>query len=418
MDAIIQSKFAVFYRKRIKKHRLLRSVVLIAMRIFFKTNGYLSKKKYKLIKQNIYAQLTGARLEVAPSYKTCNPRPSIFPSRAIEELGIKSYYKYEMPPAYISVIEDALVFAGTGIIVKDLNAIYSDSINIKKEIVFEEYRCYTRFCWDYQFASWFLPTKWALEIPEAASFTDTASANFAHWLTEILPKIVLFCSQPQFKDVPLILNDGLPASILESARVAAGPERRLYLLSSRYSVKVGRLHLTSSVGYAPAGSRGKRGNNFVEGHFNGHALRQMRHVMHTAAADFPHCGERLYLRRQSSMRSLLNNDEIEKILEEQGFTSIDTGQMSFLEQVAAMAGARWIVAPGGAALANLMFCKPDTNVVVLAAAKRENAYFYWDNMARPFDVKVSFVLGASKDHDIHADYQINPADLLDALSQR
>jgi hypothetical protein len=78
-------------------------------------------------------------------------------------------------------------------------------------------------------------------------------------------------------------------------------------------------------------------------------------------------GRHLYLTRAAGRhnRSVLNEAEVVRLLEALGFTVLDPGELSVAEQVRAFAEADVIVAPHGAALANLAFCSPGSAVVEL-----------------------------------------------------
>ena len=76
---------------------------------------------------------------------------------------------------------------------------------------------------------------------------------------------------------------------------------------------------------------------------------------------------RLYITRGPSAnnRTVRNEAEVIALLTERGFEPIDPGQMSVRDQIAAFATATAVVAPHGAALANLHFCSPGSSVVEL-----------------------------------------------------
>lgn len=74
----------------------------------------------------------------------------------------------------------------------------------------------------------------------------------------------------------------------------------------------------------------------------------------------------LYLRRgPSARRPLVQEDGLEQALRQRGFAVIDAGSLPLSKCIAAFANARWVVAPHGAALANLVFAKPGTRVLEL-----------------------------------------------------
>jgi len=74
----------------------------------------------------------------------------------------------------------------------------------------------------------------------------------------------------------------------------------------------------------------------------------------------------LYLRRgPSALRPLVQEDGLEQALRQRGFAVIDAASLPLSKCIAAFANARWVVAPHGAALANLVFAKPGTRVLEL-----------------------------------------------------
>ncbi|MCW5738086.1 MAG: glycosyltransferase family 61 protein [Enhydrobacter sp.] len=69
-------------------------------------------------------------------------------------------------------------------------------------------------------------------------------------------------------------------------------------------------------------------------------------------------------RNDSSMRRVLNEEtEIVPVLRDLGFDIVRPGEMSLVEQIERFRRARVIVAPHGAALTNLLFCRPGLALV-------------------------------------------------------
>ncbi|MFO0017578.1 MAG: glycosyltransferase 61 family protein [Synechococcaceae cyanobacterium] len=75
---------------------------------------------------------------------------------------------------------------------------------------------------------------------------------------------------------------------------------------------------------------------------------------------------RLYLSRAGeSRRGVRDEALIQPLLERYGIRRLDPGQLSLAQQVRLFSQAAWVIAPHGAALANLAFCSPGTLVVEL-----------------------------------------------------
>lgn len=87
---------------------------------------------------------------------------------------------------------------------------------------------------------------------------------------------------------------------------------------------------------------------------------------------------RLYVTRGGARntRRLVNEDEILRQLEPHGFVVLDPGAHSVQEQIDHFTAAEVIVAPHGAALANLAFCSPGVRILELFAPRYVNPC-YW-----------------------------------------
>jgi capsular polysaccharide biosynthesis protein len=82
-------------------------------------------------------------------------------------------------------------------------------------------------------------------------------------------------------------------------------------------------------------------------------------------------GPMIYIGRgDAPVRRLVNEDEVVRSLAPLGFQKVLLTGMSIEEQVALFAQARAIVAPHGAGLANIAFCRPGTAVVEIVSPDR------------------------------------------------
>jgi hypothetical protein len=76
-------------------------------------------------------------------------------------------------------------------------------------------------------------------------------------------------------------------------------------------------------------------------------------------------------------RRLLNQVEVEDRLAAKGFTIVDPGSMNVEEQIAIFKGADLVVGTCGAAMTNIVFCKPGTGVVSLVPAAFPDTFFWF-----------------------------------------
>jgi len=253
------------------------------------------------------------------------------------------------------------------------------------------------------------------DLEEAAHFLDGAAQNYAHWMTEILPRIVLFCKNPSFANIPLLVDDNLPASVMESLLLAAGENRKIFIISRGIAVKVKTLHMVSVTGYVPFEFCDTPDQVLLHGQFSPTALKAVRHLAaktleeNNSPIELP---RKFFVQRNSPHRVLLNQDAIKNFCIDNSFECVAPEFFSFAEQVRLFANADEIVGPTGAAFANIIFCQPSCKITILICEHPQTPYGYWINIAAAVGARVRYVLGQSNAPiaaGIHRNFSIPPA---------
>jgi capsular polysaccharide biosynthesis protein len=108
-------------------------------------------------------------------------------------------------------------------------------------------------------------------------------------------------------------------------------------------------------------------------------------------------GRHLYLTRGTARnnRCVLNEAEVMEVLAPRGFESLDAGSLSVAEQIRTFGEADLIVAPHGAALANLAFCSPGSALLELFPAMSFVAD-YWKMASGVPGFTYQYLSGAGK----------------------
>jgi capsular polysaccharide biosynthesis protein len=114
----------------------------------------------------------------------------------------------------------------------------------------------------------------------------------------------------------------------------------------------------------------------------------------------------LYVTRGSTphTRRYVEEPELWPALEERGFTRLDPGTVSVQEQIDAFAAADVIVAPHGAALANLVFTRPGVRVLELFAPDYVNPCYWAITDAVP-DARYHYLVAGTPDEIKSAEHQ-------------
>ena len=181
--------------------------------------------------------------------------------------------------------------------------------------------------------------------------------NWYHWLLDILPSAYLAQSLPErFKTYPLIVPQAAldvpqfreSVELLKGARDFIGIDTDLYDFEDLVSIDP-ILHepINMRPGYWPETSHYS---------FNPRVLMEYRQdILDKLGITDPIGPTRLFLARGNDRRPY-NQDELLSIAEAHGFEAVYPERLSFREQVALFAGARFIMGPSGAAFANSLFC--------------------------------------------------------------
>lgn len=173
----------------------------------------------------------------------------------------------------------------------------------------------------------------------------TLGEGYSHWLLEELPRLLML--PPDAADT--VIGHGDTAFSREALGLhgCAGrwiePGRETHFACEQLVVP----RLPGEAGWpTPLGGR---------------LLTEFTAPLHAASSAV---GERLYLSRaKAGRRRVVNEEALWARLEPRGFTRVWLEDLAWAEQINAFRHARVIVAPHGAGLANLVFCREGTRVV-------------------------------------------------------
>lgn len=207
-------------------------------------------------------------------------------------------------------------------------------------------------------------------VDEAAYLSNTAIGNHAHWLTRAIPLLAGYAAISRLDRLPrLWTGDAPPPPAMRRALEALGIEQ------SR--IFHGRCHVRQAL---------------VSMHSYPHAYRAPGREMYLSKAAFSWTRQalaglrrsrsgtprRLYISRgPARWRRLRNEDCVIAALAAQGFTAVAMDGMSLDEQAALFCGAEIIVAPHGAALANLVFAREGLTLVEIMPSGYDHMLWYY-----------------------------------------
>jgi len=379
--------------------------------------------------EDAYAQASGAPREVLWEAGILEgPPPLMFPRPPAEFYGDEPLRR-PFPAVTLTTLRDVVVRGRSNMLTAPDAILRHGLIDTETDVTPEEFYERLKTFPDLGTADWAPMDPFHVDyLPEAAVFTDGASFNYAHWMTELLPRIAAYVKMGALSRAPLIVDSELHPNMTRSLALVAGPDAPVYRLAPDRSVRVGRLHDVSPSGYVTFKLRPQAQRRASHGVFVPQALRESVDALRRAARAGPTHADRpkLLVRRNAELRKIVNQAEIDAALEARGFITIDPGGLAIDEQIRLYSEAAIVVGGAGAAIVNLMFSAPDCSTVVMIPKMQAAAFWYWRRIAAAVGAgPVLHVIGELTEpladpfdpQAAHKDFRIQLKDLLEAVDE-
>ncbi len=253
-------------------------------------------------------------------------------------------------------------------------------------------------------------------IPEAILIGGRSDANWFHWMAEYLPRVLSIPSSIG-DDVPLLLSPRVPQTGIEALRELSS--RPLVFADPETSQHVGVLHVAAP----PLQVLDTTRVPWAEGlGVNRAPFDNLRRIW---GVDRPRSGTglRLFLERRAAHRGIANQAALNAIALRHGFTAIDPSRLSFAEQRELFSQADVVVGASGAVMANYLMLRPGSRILALTSDHLHD-FLLPVLLAEIAGAEFRYLLGparlelddaADRNHWVHADFDIRPADLDRAL---
>lgn len=200
-----------------------------------------------------------------------------------------------------------------------------------------------------------LPERKHLAGRTGISVTPEAAGNYYHWMVDLLPRLLLIKEAAGgFDSFTRILINGARARYEDESLAALGvPNEKIAYVDARHRFQIESASIPSMDHSWPVVAPWK--------------MRALQGLRETLASDCRSYPKRVYIsRRQAAVRRILNEDRLRPLLKKAGFAVVELESLSWTEQVQMFSEAESILAPHGAALANIAFCKRDASVVEIS----------------------------------------------------
>lgn len=199
-------------------------------------------------------------------------------------------------------------------------------------------------------------------LGRAVLVTGVGLTNYAHWCLDILPQVAV--AQARFPGARVLLPRYRAGRFILESLALFGLDPALLADAGEGSFEVEELTVFNASVFPTARHALQLGNRAYA-----------RHLLDRAAVT-PGAARRIFVDRPAPQRrTVINREPLLGLMERHGFERIDPGAMPVAAQAALFASATHVVGLHGAAMTNLIHCRPGTRVLELHSPDHSTTAF-------------------------------------------
>ncbi|MBR1219665.1 glycosyltransferase family 61 protein [Bradyrhizobium sp. U87765 SZCCT0131] len=429
----LKGELRSFYRGHLSKYavfRILRNWVLAThfrlrgawIRLSLRYRG----SSFRLAQLDTYVQDHGLHTQVVEAEQRIEiPAPRFIGYTPDEYADLKTVSVIS-PKLAVSDIPQASVIGGTDFVISGDCALHSSFYRPAREVCPAETFGEAGIDPAHELMRTRVPRS-RRRVGAAATIIGQCAGNYAHWLTEILPKLMVLDSSEADKSLPLLIDGWVHPNLHEALSVVNQNRRPLIKVERWEMVSAEHLVHVSPASYIPAEYREyvTSGNILKTGPeefpFSRTALCAMRDVALKSATPTGKIGRKLYLRRANNgnTRAAVNDDQAEAMARRYGFETIEPGSLSFREQLSIFSEAELVAGQIGAALSNVIFARQSCKIIVMSPYYEDANYYFFSNLFGILGHELHYVVGPQigDGHPFHKKFKIDLDGLEKAFRQ-
>jgi hypothetical protein len=235
------------------------------------------------------------------------------------------------------------------------------------------------------------------KINKAILLSGQCSGNYAHWITELLPKICYADTNESYNDYPLVIDNWAHPVFERSAILVSNNAREIIKINPYERCNIKRVLDVSMTSYIPVEINISNNQKFSPYQFSKDALERLRLCVLSKINKSESSTKKIFLKRDpcnvGNNRLLINTREIEEIAENNGYTIMDPAYSTFEDQAFIFSKATHIISPIGAALSNLVFNNRNCNVMILSPHFPGSNYSFFSSLLGVLDHNIKYLLG-------------------------
>lgn len=326
--------------------------------------------------------------------------------------------KVVLGPVYRINLKKATVIGGSNIILKDNRAFYNHNIGENVNYSDNAFHDYSE---TYKLGrnKIYLSSMQRIKIENGISFCINYNFNYYHFVLECLSKFQLLEMSDIDISWPIIIDKtarDIP-QFQELLGIFNKTKRKIIYVDRLQQVEVEDLFIFTPIHYLPANYLDIYSISCKDVAFNRSNILFLRKtIMDSIGADLTEhpCHNKIFISRHNFKRRSYNNDEIQASLEAYGYATVYPEKLTFTEQVKVFHNAECIIAASGAALTNIIFCRPKTKIYVLTNVYLDLSIF--STIAKYLDLDMTYIIADSTESkELHSSFHIDANNLSSLL---
>lgn len=246
------------------------------------------------------------------------------------------------------------------------------------------------------------------------SFSSHASENWMHFISEVLPRMIRFSKIQSDVNFGIVLDDSIPPSAMQLCKlIFDGTPTVVCHRGQKVVVENLLVNSTPNSFYLCWPRNSDSPERISVGVYDSEGLLLARNYLFkkfNLSEKFVKKRNKLYVKRKSFFRKILNESEVSENLLRKGFKSIEPGSLNLVEQANLFNQAGIVVAQAGAAMANIIFMPRGSLLICLVADSEWKDYAYFNDYARIFGVRLVYIEGQvihPNKYDKNQTYSVN-----------
>jgi capsular polysaccharide biosynthesis protein len=264
------------------------------------------------------------------------------------------------------------------------------------------------------------PTEKTRHLESAIFLIGRCDENWYHFIIDTVPRILFTNDIPS--NVPLIIRADIPEHF--KLVLSSLTERDIIEIELEENLEVQTLYVVPGRSSA-FDSQPPKGRQFAE--FSSSVLKKLQKLLvntkfEPSQSQYPLMpNQKIALSRMSTTRNVQNWVSLVPLIKSFDFSIHDLNSNFFENQIETFHQTRVILAPGGAALANIVFMQEESYVVVLRSWRNRDVSL-WKKLAEAMNVNCVEVVGIptyfgpGKLRRRHSDFYVSPRKLRRVLT--